>query len=151
MQPIIVLTELFKTPKDRARSERCLYYMLEAMTLINESYLRANPRTPLLYQSGVRYSQECRDEQWQDIPVTLKRGYADCEDLATYRVAELRVRFGERRAKVFLKHHYSPLRDHYTYHVMVRRANGKIEDPSRRLGMLTRLGKMECCDGRCVK
>jgi len=81
----------------------------------------------------VRYEEEPpgRDE-WQDIPETIKRREGDCEDLGCWRLAELRVRSRE-DARPFVKCSvYGP---RTVYHVAVRRAGGRIEDPSRVLGM----------------
>lgn len=56
---------------------------------------------PLLYDSGVRYRRDrvrapnglrVAAEVWRDAGAVLARGYGDCEDLATWRAAELRVR-----------------------------------------------------------
>jgi hypothetical protein len=47
-------------------------------------------RTPPILCSGVHYMVEYNTEEWQDVPVTLQRGYGDCEDLAAWRCAEFR-------------------------------------------------------------
>lgn len=88
---------------------------------------------PSLYANARRI--EWRDEptagsgvEFIDDPfVVLARGYGDCDDLACWRVAELRAR-GE-RANVAIKWNGK------RYHALVRRENGKLEDPSRVLGM----------------
>lgn len=112
--------------------------LLEALATANQFYLIAYPRTPLLYQSGVRYLQEPDGEDdWQDVPETLLRRTGDCEDLASWRMAERRVRFGDRRS-VFditvdeLPNHAGELV--VTYHIRLATPEG-IEDPSRVLGM----------------
>lgn len=111
-----------------------LVHLLEALVLVNCSWLRGHPRTPTLYTSGVRYMEEPpgRDD-WQDIPETLARGDGDCEDLACWRLAELRVRTFE-DARPFVRCTVSTPK-HVVYHVQVRRSDGRIEDPSRVLGM----------------
>lgn len=115
-----------------------LQKLLDCLTLANVLYLRRRPRTPLLYESGVRYVEEPsgRDE-WQDIEDTIARASGDCEDLACWRVAELRVVYREKAL-----HHItvSDIPDKSgqivtTYHIAVQRANGLVEDPSKRLGM----------------
>jgi hypothetical protein len=115
-----------------------LDHLLEALTMANVAYLLTHPQTPLLYASGVRYEQEPdgRDE-WQDIPDTIARRTGDCEDLACWRVAELRAS-GEIGATRAIS--VSDMPDHSgkmvtTFHICVLRQNGSIEDPSRRLGM----------------
>ena len=123
----------FDTLTEPAKLE-ALAHLLEALTLVNVAWLREHAqRAPWLYESGVRYEEEPpgRDE-WQDIPETLKRGEGDCEDLACWRLAELRVRSLE-DARPFVKGTvYGP---RTVYHVAVRRSDGRIEDPSRVLGM----------------
>lgn len=115
-----------------------LDHLLEALTMANVAYLLTYPRTPLLYESGVRYEEEPdgRDE-WQDIPDTLARRTGDCEDLACWRVAELRVAGGIGATRAIS---VSDMPDRSgklvkTFHICVLRTNGTIEDPSRRLGM----------------
>jgi hypothetical protein len=111
---------------------RVLIALLEALALADLIYLRANPKTPRLYESGVVYVREPDDrDNWQDIPRTIALRNGDCEDLCAWRVAELRAA-GE-LAEFELRHF---LIGHATvYHVLVRHADGGIEDPSRALGM----------------
>jgi hypothetical protein len=88
-----------------------------------------NKPGPALYESGVRYAREpAGRERWQLPSETRAIGRGDCEDLAVWRVAELRAR-GE-KAKLLLRRSGDRL-----WHAMVRRGNGSIEDPSKRLGM----------------
>ncbi len=122
----------FERLSDRARI-RALEQLLEALCGVNEEWLDEHPEAPWLYRSGVRYVEEPpgRDE-WQDIPETLHRREGDCEDLACWRIAELRARLGE-AAKPYVKRTlYGP---RTVYHVAVMRADGRLEDPSRILGM----------------
>ncbi len=102
-------------------------------------YLMRTRALPLLYESGIRYVREDEEnapwrkqlpdvERWQAadvLAITLK---GDCEDLACYLVAELRVKRHE-RARIRLT------KKGTTWHVSVFRGNGRVEDPSRRLGM----------------
>lgn len=84
---------------------------------------------PPLYASGIRYVREpYRRERWQTALESLARKVADCEDLAAYRCAELN--FGGELARVYC---YSPRPG--LIHCVVRRADGQLEDPSRKLGM----------------
>jgi hypothetical protein len=71
----------------------------------------------------------------------LARGWADCDDLVAYRVAELIV-FGDRLAgtppehasvRVYGRDGRGVRRGRVMMHAQVRRANGLIEDPSRLL------------------
>lgn len=108
---------------------------LEAVITANRLYLRLHD-VPALYESGVRYEEEPAGQPYEDfaaIPVVISRGEGDCDDLVCWRIAELR-NAGE-NAKVRLKWAYDPLRGARMYHVLVRRANGQVEDPSKRLGM----------------
>lgn len=90
-------------------------------------------------QMGIYYLAEPdgRDD-WQDIPDTLERGNGDCEDLATWRCAELRVRLGV-DADLGITKSDMPLQSGAAlvtmYHIVVVLPDGAIEDPSRRLGM----------------
>lgn len=84
---------------------------------------------PALYDSGVRYAREpAGRERWQLPSETRALGRGDCEDLAVWRVAELRAT-GE-KAKLLLRRSGNRL-----WHALVRRGNGSIEDPSKKLGM----------------
>jgi hypothetical protein len=123
----------FDTLTDHARLD-ALAHLLEALTAVNVAWLREhNGAAPWLYESGVRYEEEPpgRDE-WQDIPETIRRREGDCEDLACWRLAELRVRSLE-HALPFVK--CTVFGPRTVYHVAVRRSDGRIEDPSRILGM----------------
>ena len=113
--------------------EAVLTMLCEALIATNLAYLVAVPATPLLYESGVRYVPENQGfDDWHDIPETLARLVGDCEDLACWRIAELRHRERE-HALPYLKR--AERDDHVLYHVAVRRFDGRVEDPSRALGM----------------
>lgn len=91
-------------------------------------------RVPPLYASGVRYRREQHAtlpgvERVQSPEETHAMGAGDCDDLAPWRAAELQVAGEHARALVV----HSP---NIGYHVVVRREDGRIEDPSARLGML---------------
>jgi hypothetical protein len=126
--------DLFKGKHEQELSHKALEVLLWTLMRIDENYLRANPRIPPLYDSGVRYEEEpVGQEDWQDIPTTLRMGIGDCEDLACWRAAEYRVRFGIDARPMFTY----KLRSNgsYLYHITVRLPDGRTEDPSRRLGM----------------
>ncbi len=85
---------------------------------------------PPLYRSGVRYQREVGTERWLTPSQVMAMGRGDCEDLAAWRAAELRVH-GEdpdARARVIRS---GPR----TWHAVVERGDGRLEDPSRELGM----------------
>lgn len=99
-------------------------------------FLASHPRTPELYKAGVRYIPEDgihapKSEIFGGIKYVLAKRGADCEDLAAWRVAELRLRGEQARARLSWRR----FGRHYRYHVTVRRGDGRIEDPSARLGM----------------
>ncbi len=113
--------------------EAVLTMLFEALIATNMAYLRERSDIPRLYASGVHYrEEESGHDDWQDIPETLARRRGDCEDLACWRIAELRIRDGE-HALPFLKR--VERAHHVLYHVAVRRMDGSLEDPSRLLRM----------------
>lgn len=123
---------------------------LEALVSMDERYLRAHPQTPRLYDAGVRWQAEGKNEctgrpaeEWDAIPIVLERGWGDCEDLAAWRAAELRVRDGFPRARAFAVRsgtmHVAGIGTVGLIHILVSRDGScrldAIEDPSQRLGM----------------
>lgn len=137
--------------KDRPLANEHLGILLSALVRVNLATLRKNPQLPDLYKSGVRFQVERPgEEDWCDIPTVIKRGFADCEDLACWRAAELRVRgveYPDMPGRRFLVPDAKPFfywrRVHPTktlYHIQViytdpRSGQRLIEDPSRMLGM----------------
>ena len=118
---------------DTPSREAVLRLMMEALIAANVAYLRQHPEAPRLYESGVRYEEEPGTRTTGTTsPRRSRVAGGDCEDLAGWRIAELRVA-GELaampRVTVFTEGR------RVTYHVAVRRAAGAIEDPSRELGM----------------
>lgn len=137
---ITFVIDLFKGEEERELSHETLRYVLFALMLADCAYLRAHPETPNIYESGVVYRLEPpRQEDWLDIPSILKAGNGDCEDLACWRAAELRVRHNIKAEPTF-KWTVRP-NGAYLYHIQVKlppmrgETVSRIEDPSRRLGM----------------
>lgn len=111
----------------------------------SDEYLIRTRRLPPLAESGVRYATEREDlyspkpvEDWLLADVLLQRRYGDCEDLAAYRCAELRLRGVNAHPQISRKGNI--------WHVTVavypgkpsRNSVGAVvrrEDPSRALGM----------------
>src|SRR5262249_32131497 len=123
----------FKGEASRRRSQSNLSVLLNALYTVDRQWLRAHRKTPRLYESGVFYQAEpAGQENWQDIPTTLKIGSGDCEDLACWRAAELTEREGIPARPVYRWRHRPGLT---IYHIVVRLPDGSIEDPSRKLGM----------------
>jgi len=137
---ITFVLNLFKGEHDRELSHASLKTLLMALMHLDVLYLKAHPETPALFskkENGepfVRYAEEPPgQEDWQDIPTTMKLGWGDCEDLACWRAAELRVRHNVQAEPTFIW----KLRANggYLYHILVKYPDGRIEDPSRTLGM----------------
>ena len=102
---------------------------LAGLVAENVELLRAGrARTPL-YSAGVRYQAEQRPrEEWQNREQLFAAKRGDCEDLAAARAAELRAAGEDARAVA-----YRSRPD--MWHCVVRRGDGTMEDPSRKLGM----------------
>lgn len=116
-----------KRPKEAAR---CVLRILQAIAEYNADIIRAGG-VPPLYESGVRYRQE-DGESFQDCRYVLRAGWADCSNLAAWRAGEL-IAAGE---KARVRAHWRVYSDGIRrFHLMVRREDGWIEDPSRKLGM----------------
>lgn len=119
----------------RGLSPAVLAALMNALIVADVEYLKARPKTPRLYKSGVRYKLEPPNtgEDFAAIPFVLERGWADCAPLVAWRVAELRVRERERGAWWRWKRYSTPVGP--LYHIQVVHEGGRIEDPSKRLGM----------------
>ncbi len=113
-------------------SDLAVTSLLFALFVQDIGWLSRHPEAPDLYKSGVRYKRE-QVERWLAIPGVLREGVSDCEDLACWRAAELRVRHHLEAWPFWTKRvlpNGQPL-----YHIRVRYPDGTIEDPSRILGM----------------
>lgn len=107
--------------------------ILDALVVVNRLFLRTHHVRPL-YKSGIRYQQEPPDgkpEEFAAIPVVLSRGWADCDDLAPWRVAELQEAGEQATIRITWRRNGG----RRLYHVVVRRGDGRIGDPSKLLGM----------------
>jgi hypothetical protein len=127
---------------------------LDALAQANLAYLKRHPETPALYDWAPQYKIKPRPyvpgtgsatspmgqqaDIWQDIPSTMRRGTADCKDLAAWRVAELYMD-GYTHIGFYIK--VQQVEDLIVYHIQVEGydKNGvfKREDPSKLLGMPT--------------
>lgn len=106
-----------------------LQAMLEALVSIDRIFLRRYPKTPRIYNAGLRYG---RTQVWDSIPDLITRRYGDCKSLTAMRVAELREA-GEKCRPVF-RFMFNPQSGQKDFHILVQ--HGKtFEDPSRKLGM----------------
>ena len=108
--------------------------LLDCLVQINLIWRRTNPRASRLYDSGVVYRREPRgQERWLSVPKVLARGFGDCEDLACWLVSDLIFFGGDPGARPF---HRSKQTDRgMLYHILVKRSDGTLEDPSKKLGM----------------
>lgn len=134
MYRVTFVLDLFKGPEEQEQSHKALRWLLLSLMQIDVDFLRAHPEAPNLYDAGVRYQEEPPGrEDWQDIPTTIQLKNGDCEDLSCWRAAELRVRHNIQAEPTFIW----KLRKGggYLYHIQVKYPDGRIEDPSRRLGM----------------
>jgi len=131
---VTFVLSMFGPAGDREVADEALGCMLRALTSVDADYLHAHPEVPLLYQSGVRYQEEPPgQEDWQDVAACTRLGNGDCEDLACWRAAELVVRCHVGAAPTFIS------RDRANggrlFHIQDKYPDGRVEDPSRRLGM----------------
>lgn len=107
-----------------------------AVTTVVDMHQIRKHGLPKLYRSGVRYQREVclapgvREtcERFLTSRVLLHERVGDCDDLASYRAAEL-ILAGDLRARAFARP------SNVGWHCVVRHGDGTIEDPSRRLGM----------------
>ena len=100
------------------------------IVLMRMAWEKGGIELPPLYESGAVYRREAPGGEWWESAIDVldmaqvKEG--DCEDLANYRTAELRYFEREARARTVI------LRTQRgSFHAVVRRSSGVIEDPSR--------------------
>ena len=115
---------------------------VEGLAASSTSLMRAaalaGSEYPALYDgAGIKYRREPPGaEDWQAADKLLASGEGDCEDLAGYRVGELRVH-GENASVEVTE--MAPGK----YHARVRRGDGSIEDPSLILIRLEKQGRIK--------
>ncbi len=122
--------------EDEASRDRVLKTLLWALVQLNREFIRMNPGTPRLYDSGVRFIREKEGEElWPTIGEVIRMGGGDCEDLACWRVAELLEAGVQARPAWRHRQVKMPSGSMATlYHILVWTPKG-FEDPSRILGM----------------
>jgi hypothetical protein len=164
MPKIEFRTAMFRGDWDQIWSQERLLHLMEALCRVNQTHIRqmnkffkrglVSSPYPLLYRAGIHYEREKNGtEIWPDIPSLLSgvmgKGdfpgiWGDCEDLACWRVAELREMARNAPAgsplKIFEKTKpFAKWRRRsggvYAYHALVRLPDGQLEDPSLALGM----------------
>lgn len=134
MRRVTFETEIFRTKRDIKRGELALKLYLNTLFELDVAFLRDYPAFPALYSTGVRYKAEDPGlEEWRTCPIVRERGFGDCEDLACWRAAELKARRGIEARPMFIKQPTRPgIR---LYHIVVKLPSGRVEDPSKKLGM----------------
>ena len=131
-EPVFKLRTFGRSP---ALNEAILCALLEALTRINVAAMREY-KVPGVYHAGLVYQREplCRYcEEWRDCLSVIEHGGGDCEDLACYRAAELQLH-GVRARPYVRKPRLLP-GGVLLYHIQVEWPDGRIEDPSKKLGM----------------
>ena len=107
--------------------------LVEVLAMANAAHLQLHPETPKLYGSRVRYV--FNRDRWSDIPTALKYGEGDCKDFTGWRLAELRREGIQVSPHVTVRTEMTPKGLVTIYHVLVEYPDGRLEDPSRMLGM----------------
>ena len=109
MPNIVIRCQMFRGDWDQVWSQMRMLWLMEGLCRVNQTHLRQfdefkkrgliENSYPTVYGSGLHYETEKGTEIWPDIPSllmgTMGKGvypgpWGDCEDLACYRVAELR-------------------------------------------------------------
>jgi len=176
VRDVAFCTPSFSTPRSVPYGEFTLSCLLWALVGANAGYLLEHPEVPPLYKSGIYWKQEepqgrtaCPEGDGQElflgIPQVRTQGFADCEDVACWRVSEVRQGRGTQLAK---RERTTPTPGHprptiipmpwgaltatgpdvlpaffkrqvlpgqWVYHIIVFWPDGSFEDPSRVLGM----------------
>jgi len=134
--PVLSIVMPFKGKAD-------IDFALQFATMVAVRELLANPSIPLLYRSGVRYQRDvCKAsrvpgacERFLSPLQVLREGkVGDCDDLAPWRAAEMILGRGQPRPDRKARAIAIPSPG-VGWHVLVRRGNGTLADPSKRLGM----------------
>lgn len=121
--------------------------LCEGLVRLNCWYMEqadvAGQATPSLYGTwvhhghGVKYRREPPGREWwetaADVLGVITSMSGDCEDLANYRVAELRTFLDDPGARTRIVPTHRG-----TFHAVVQRGDGTFEDPSRILVALER-------------
>lgn len=136
--PLFTLGSFDELPP--ARKCRLVLGLVRALVEIDVEYLLQHPETPPLYQSGVVYRPQQSVQgsatpgldHWWDVPTCRAAGEGSCEDLASWRVAELRLA-GYEHVRPFVHSKVAP-GGMTIYHIVVMTPDGE-EDPSKALGM----------------
>ncbi len=113
-------------------SPRILNAMLEGTTRVNEALLEHGD-VPTFDQARdhIRWKPEPPgQEHFDHAALVIGRGWGDCDDMAPYKAATLRVTGVDPGARAVVKKS-GPKR----WHAIVQRSDGSFDDPSRETGM----------------
>lgn len=108
--------------------------LAEGLVRLNVWYMETAARSgvelPPLYESGIVYRREPKGREWWeaagDLLVVVADRSGDCEDVAAFRAAELRFTGEDEEARVKVVR-----TTRGTFHAIVERGDGELEDPSR--------------------
>lgn len=108
---------------------------LEAVTRLDESMIRGGDVAPFNPDNpGVKWKPEPPGQEHFDHATMVRgRGWGDCDDLAPWRAASLRVTGEDPGARAVVKRSGDK-----RWHAVVRRSDGSIDDPSIDAGMPSR-------------
>ena len=109
MPNIVFRCQMFRGDWDQIWSQKRMLFLMEGLCRVNQTHFQqfeafkqrglVPNNYPSVYRSGLHYETEKGTEIWPDVPSllmgTMGKGiypgiWGDCEDLACYRVAELR-------------------------------------------------------------
>lgn len=125
-----MLIKLVFFTRSVAQIEAALFGLARVALVQMQEAARSGRPFPPLYESGVRYRRErAGREDWLGPVDVLRLGHGDCEDLVAYLVAQYWFH-GHLSVQ---PHCYAPRPG--LVHCVVRHSDGRIEDPSKMLGM----------------
>jgi len=117
-------------------SEPVLDAALEAVTTLNEALIKNGdaPTFDQALKNGIKWKPEPPGaEHFDHAQIVSERGWGDCDDLAPHHAATLRVKGIDPGARAIVVRSGPS-----TWHAVVQRSDGKIEDPSEAAGMRSR-------------
>ena len=132
--------------RDAAHTLLVTRILIDSLTAIDRAWLLFNPHTPALYsrEAGMRYVNDPPGvENWREIGQALPLREGDCKVFTAWRAAEYQLQgvaarpaFGWRMVPAPEGHpQVSAGTPMLLIHFFVRLPNGRVEDPSRVLGM----------------
>lgn len=128
------LPHVFHPGSDKLLNARTLRLSMEYMVGCNRVFLEESKRLKYkvlpLYRSGVVYD---RTTWWEPIPALYTRGYGDCKSLSAAWIAQAQhfKRIPSRPVFRFVDNEDGSI----DYHILVQLSDGRVEDPSKVLGM----------------